>query len=39
MVGDDVSSDLLLKILVDTEEHIDFLKSQLELIERVALQN
>lgn len=39
MVGDDVSSDPLLKILVDTEEHIDFLETQLELIECVGLQN
>jgi bacterioferritin len=34
-----VSRDLLLKILDDTEEHIDFLETQLELIERVGLAN
>ncbi len=38
-VRDYVSRDLLQGILDDTEEHIDFLKTQLELIERVGLQN
>jgi bacterioferritin len=38
-VRDFVSRDLLLKILDDTEEHIDFLETQLELIERVGLPN
>ena len=38
-VRDYVSRDLLESILNDTEEHIDFLETQLELIERVGLQN
>ena len=38
-VRDYVSRDLLQTILDDTEEHIDFLETQLELIERVGLQN
>jgi bacterioferritin len=38
-VRDYVSRDLLESILSDTEEHIDFLETQLELIERVGLQN
>jgi len=38
-VRDFVSRDLLMKILDDTEEHIDFLETQLELIERVGLPN
>ncbi len=38
-VRDYVSRDLLQKILDDTEEHVDFLETQLELIERVGLQN
>ena len=33
------SRDLLTKLLVDTEEHIDFLETQLELIEKVGLPN
>jgi bacterioferritin len=38
-VRDYVSRDLLQDILDDTEEHIDFLETQLELLERVGLQN
>ena len=38
-VRDYVSRDLLQKILDDTEEHIDFLETQLELIDKVDLQN
>ncbi len=38
-VRDYVSRDLLQHILDDTEEHIDFLETQLELIEKVTLPN
>ena len=38
-VRDYVSRDLLQKILDDTEEHMDFLETQLELIEKVSLPN
>ncbi|MCZ8132106.1 MAG: bacterioferritin [Steroidobacteraceae bacterium] len=38
-VGDYISRELLEDILESEEEHIDFLETQLELIERVGMQN
>ena len=38
-VKDYVSRDLITDILHDTEEHIDYLETELELVEKVGLQN
>jgi bacterioferritin len=38
-IGDYVSRDLFASILESEEEHIDFLETQLQLVERVGLQN
>jgi len=38
-VGDYVTRDLLADILSSEEEHVDFLETQLELVERVGIEN
>jgi len=38
-VRDYVSRDMLIEILTDEEEHIDFLETELELITRIGVQN
>ncbi len=38
-VGDYVTRDLLASILASEEEHVDFLETQLQLIDRVGIQN
>ncbi|MDL2356786.1 MAG: bacterioferritin [Pseudomonadota bacterium] len=39
LVGDYVSRELFVMILSDTEEHIEWLETQLELIQKIGIQN
>ena len=38
-LGDYVSRDIATKILIDSEEHVDFLERQLDLVKQLGLQN
>jgi bacterioferritin len=38
-VGDYVSREIVIEILDDTEEHIDWLQTRLELVTKIGLQN
>ena len=38
-VHDYVSRDMMIEILADEEHHIDFLETELDLIQKIGLQN